>query len=689
MELDMAWQNEAEALFRKLKPIVGEEKMNRLWLAYQTRTDHKSRAEILGILQILAQKHLNENYDRKVLLSVPSKDIIDGKYRLGKVIHGEKKYYPFGLREKEWIQHLGIFGRSGCGKTNTVFVILWNLLENKKPFLIFDWKRNYRDLLSFEQGKNIRVYTIGRDLSPFYFNPLIPPEGTEPQIWLKKLIEIMCHAYFLGEGVAYLLQKAIDKTYTDFGIYSNDSVSFPTFHDVLKVLETIPVKGRSALWMDSTLRTLGVLCFGEFSRVLNSEKNFPIEKLLNENAIFELDSLTNSDKTFFIESLLLWIHHYRLSEGEREVFKHAIIIEEAHHILLRKKQEMTGTETVTDVILREIRELGESIILVDQHPSLISMPALGNTYTTICMNLKHKADMNTISESLLLNNEQIDFLGQLEVGTAIVKLQGRFFLPFLIKIPLFPIKKGIITDEEIKGETGSYSVESEVVRAGKEINRLIRSIRGLLNRKEDEEILTVEKREFLIDIARHPISGVTMRYSRLGWNRYQGNKIQKEMIEKGLITFRPVSTMKGRLKVLVLTDRGKKAISDVKIEKVFHKNASWEHEYWKYKVGEHYRTKGYKVTFEYKIGQGKSVDIVAEKDGKKTSIEIETGKSDFIFNIKKDLEFRFNEVIVIALDNKIKEKIMEQLQKKELNNTENLKIIDLKYLNLSQEYQRP
>jgi len=39
---------------------------------------------------------------------------------------------------------------------------------------------------------------------------------------------------------------------------------------------------------------------------------------------------------------------------------------------LRKKQEATGEETVTDVILREIRELGESIICLDQHLSLIA-----------------------------------------------------------------------------------------------------------------------------------------------------------------------------------------------------------------------------------------------------------------------------------------------------------------------------
>jgi hypothetical protein len=39
--------------------------------------------------------------------------------------------------------------------------------------------------------------------------------------------------------------------------------------------------------------------------------------------------------------------------------------------------------TVTDVILREIRELGEAIVCLDQHPSLISKPALGNTYNRL------------------------------------------------------------------------------------------------------------------------------------------------------------------------------------------------------------------------------------------------------------------------------------------------------------------
>jgi hypothetical protein len=50
-----------------------------------------------------------------------------------------------------------------------------------------------------------------------------------------------------------------------------------------------------------------------------------------------------------------------------------------------------------EITFREIREFGESLIILDQHPSQISLPALGNTYCSICMNLKHKTDINAMA----------------------------------------------------------------------------------------------------------------------------------------------------------------------------------------------------------------------------------------------------------------------------------------------------
>jgi hypothetical protein len=130
---------------------------------------------------------------------------------------------------------------------------------------------------------------------------------------------------------------------------------------------------------------------------------------------------------------MLWIHRYRLAEADREQFKHCILVEEAHHLFVKRE---AAKERITEIIMREIRELGESVVIVKQHPSLISIPALGNTYCTSTFNLKHKADITNAANYVLLENEKKKYLGKLPIGYATVKLQGRWFEPFLIKMPL-------------------------------------------------------------------------------------------------------------------------------------------------------------------------------------------------------------------------------------------------------------
>ncbi|MFZ1684106.1 MAG: DUF87 domain-containing protein, partial [Candidatus Zixiibacteriota bacterium] len=355
-----------QEICRQLKPIIGE-KADRYWLTYLTE-DQDGKRDVDTAIRLLAVRYLGAAVDDpKTFLSVPPKETATGEYPLGTVQYSGKDYYPFGLREDEWIQHVAIFGRSGAGKTNTVFVLINDLLAKKKPFLIFDWKRNYRDLLAVTD-ENMLVYTVGRNTSPLVFNPLIPPAGTDPKVWLKKLIEIIAGAYYLGEGVMYLLQEALDAVYQEFGMYTKIPATYPTFLDVLAWLEEHPVKGRKALWMDSTMRGIKSICFGPMGDVVNTPSQPNLGALLDQNVILELDALTNNDKNLIIESMLLWIHHFRLVQPGRECFKHAIFIEEAHHILL-KKPGGAGGEAITDTILREIRELGEAIILVDQHPS--------------------------------------------------------------------------------------------------------------------------------------------------------------------------------------------------------------------------------------------------------------------------------------------------------------------------------
>jgi len=640
---------EIQEICRQLKPIIGT-KADRYWLAYLTE-DQDGKRDIDMAIRLLAVRHLGLAVDNpQTFLSVPPREMADGEYPLGMVQYSGKEYHQFGLREEEWIQHVAIFGRSGAGKTNTVFVLLNDLLVKKKPFLIFDWKRNYRDLLAISDEK-ILVYTVGRDTSPLVFNPLIPPAGTDPKVWLKKLIEIIAGAYYLGEGVMYLLQEALDAVYQEFGLYDRIPGQYPTFLDVLAWLEEHPVKGRKALWMDSTMRGIKSICFGPMGDVVNTPSQPNLAALLNNNVILELDALTNNDKNLIIESMLLWIHHFRLVQPDRECFKHAIFIEEAHHILL-KKPGGAGGEAITDTILREIRELGEAIILVDQHPSLISIPAIGNSYTTVAMNLKHKSDVNAIAAAMLMRDEESDLFGRLPVGAAVIKLQGRWLQPFQVMIPYQAIPKGSVQDAKV---------------------RAIMTVRNILQhgstplpaQKTEHRSITLNEREMalLTDIVNHPYSGVVERYRRLGVSRRNGDSLKKALFEQNFVEPVYIATRTGRMVLLEITTQAWKYLARSGIERNGERsNEGLEHRFWKYKIAQLFENEGYTVQIEEPVNG--FTDLIIGKAGRRLPVEIETGKSDWKHNVEKNLEKGFNAVVVVATNPesllKIKGQLLEQ-----------------------------
>lgn len=542
----------------RLRPILGAQ-VDDIYAAYLAE-DGEGRSQIEHYLELLTARHLPQKLGQpEAVLIPPSKEQAQGEYPFGQVQYGGKDLYEFSLREDEWIQHMAILGRSGAGKTNFAFQALLLLKQRRKPFLVLDWKRNYRDLLSLPEFKDVEVYTIGRNIAPFTFNPLIPPAGTDPKTWLKKLISVICHAYCLGNGCAFLLQQSLDSVYQEAGVYDGTVQKYPMFQDVLAAARSMDSRGREAGWLSSTLRALSSLCFGDMDRLLNTESNRSLDHILDKSVVLELDALTQSDKVFFTSSLLLWVHHRRMTETRRETFKHVTLIEEAHHLLSDERRSFVGGQSVMEIVFREIREFGEALILLDQHPSKISLPALGNCYTTICLNLKHKTDINAMGQCLLLDKER-DILGMLDVGQAVVKLQGRIARPFEICIPHFKIDKGIITDELLKQHMRNIApalAETDFrLPAGVDGANKSGSEPGLQSDSlEDGELA------FLRDVQKDPGSGVAARYKRLSLSGRQGQKIKVKLLEKDLIQEKQETTKNGRLTVMCLTEKGKGLLS--------------------------------------------------------------------------------------------------------------------------------
>jgi len=538
---------EIEEICSKLRPILGK-KIDKLYLAYQLEPN--MRDEIRGLLFALAEKYLQETYQRKeILLEPPPEDIARGKYKLGKICYNHNELYPFGLRESELHQHCGIFGRSGAGKTNVCFLLLSGLAKSNKPFLIFDWKRTYRNLLNLPEFENMLIFRAGDSISPFFFNPFIPPQDVKGEKYLsyvRNIISLVCNTYFGDgrllsvQGVEYLLLKAIES------LLQKDSPII--FRDLYQWITNYKGLTREKDWKSSVLNVLYKISTGPIGKVFNTHNPIPIEKLLKEKVLLEMDTFGNEkDKAFLVKLLLLWIYNQRLSEDDKKKFKHAIVIEEAHHLFMRKNQEVSGEESFLDFIMRQIRELGEGIILIDQHPSLISIPALGNTYCTIGMNLKHEQDVKAISEAMLLKPEQREYLGKLEVGSGIVKLQGRWFQPFLVRFPEMELRKNI-DNKFIQKKMMGYFKKLGVSCSEQQPIKTFQDYQS----EEKAESFSSEEVKILLDILKNPFSPITERYHRLGFTPYRGNKFRDSLINKGMINMHSISTGTGRIKLLNL-----------------------------------------------------------------------------------------------------------------------------------------
>jgi len=111
-----------------------------------------------------------------------------------------------------------------------------------------------------------------------------------------------------------------------------------------------------------------------------------------------------------------------------------------------------------------------------------------------------------------------------------------------------------------------------------------------------------------------------------------------------------------------------------------HRRGGLEHEYWKDRVTEHFRKKGYRVTEEYPVGGGQAVDLVAVNDKERIAIEIETGKSDAVHNIQRALKAGFVRIVCVALDGKVEQKINEQLKNIDLPESGNIVMVQIQDL---------
>lgn len=383
-------------------------------------TDEKIDAE--NSITIGVVKHLGEEYaDEQVPLS----------------INGLSK-------------HTFVTGTTGCGKSNTLYLLISELKkrkieneeENIKFLVIEPAKGEYKDVFGSEDG--VHVYGSNPRLTDILcINPFEFPDGIDVYEHIDALVEIFNACWPMYAAMPQVLKHSILEAYKSCGWdlkrSYNPNGTFPTVEDVLDSLKeyinsleySSDTKGDYKGSLETRLQSL---CEGIVGRMFNG-KAIPDEKLFNENVIIDLSRVKSSEtKSLLMGLLVMKLNEFRTSEqkGMNLPLRHITVLEEAHNLLKRTStaQSTESSNLVGMAVekiansMAEMRTYGEGFIIVDQSPSMLDLAAIRNTNTKIVMALPEKDDREIAGKSLGLDDKHIEEISRLKTGEGVVYQTG-------------------------------------------------------------------------------------------------------------------------------------------------------------------------------------------------------------------------------------------------------------------------
>ncbi len=667
--------------FASLRPLYGS-RVDALETAWLTAS-RDERAEIEIVLELLRRRAAGK--ERVPLLEPPAGNRADGPLRLGRIVHGDNELGWLGIAPNELMQHLGVFGRSGSGKSNLCLRLLLQLVERSIPWLIFDYKRSARHMQALELGRDVRVVSLGRDIgATMSFNILVPPPGVGIETHRRQLVELIAENWYAGDGVISLLERSMIEA------FERCAPDYPTIADVRDVLDNLAAKSRELMWKTSAMRIVRQMTTGQLGRILCTRRDAAaLDVLRRQHTVIELDGLATNDANFLTQHLMRFLTCMLLSEHTREQLSFICLVEEALH-LLGKREGATSAETVLETCLREGREAGLGIILADQCISAVSPTALANCFTTVCLNARQRADVNAAAGSLLLADDHKRLLSTLPVGEAIVRLSDRFPHPVHIRIPRLYLPKGTVRDDDVCNaylagpycaanldaatQTDSTSSTVSTHSGPSHGNPSAITPRPLGDRdtaktdsthdnlgdtslprpppppaeathssalagstpsshamESDPVSENGDVQLFLQSVGADPLLGVAARMDAVGLSRRKGNAIKNLLVDEGYVTPVELVIPSGKLVLLQLTELGRHWLQRHH-QPMAPLHGSLPHTWWQHRLVELLTQFGWEARMESRIGQH-TFDVSAVRGEAKALIEVETGRANWLQNL--------------------------------------------------------
>ena len=263
--------------------------------------------------------------------------------------------------------------------------------------------------------------------------------------------------------------------------------------------------------------------------------------------------------------------------------------------------------------------------------------------------MDERYDISTASNSLLLDLDQRDWLAKLPVGQCICRYGTES--AFLLKLePMDDVKHAIISDSDVREHMQRDSRDSPARQdPSEELIEIPRSSSSVKNNNHKKKGGNTEEiTQFLLGALEAPFAGVADQYGRYDSVK-KAVALREQAEARGLVKGHSLSLPSGgRTVILELTQGGVELLRSAGYEARFPYFAGGpEHEFWKDRAAKHFTRKGYRVTKEHPIPDDGVVDVLAEREGERIAIEVETGKSDIEGNLRKLRRADISEIVIV------------------------------------------
>ncbi len=136
------------------------------------------------------------------------------------------------------------------------------------------------------------------------------------------------------------------------------------------------------------------------------------------------------------------------------------------------------------------------------------------------------------------------------------------------------------------------------------------------------------------------------RYKRLGLSADKGNRLKNHLLDQGVAEQHLIQVGRTRRVILSVTPQAQREHG---LERERVETGSFAHEYWKRWYAKKFEEAGFQVELEA-LRKRSLVDVLAKRGAESVAIEVETGKSDVVWNVRQDLLSKFSRVLVVATD---------------------------------------